>query len=354
MQEQITKMSFMKGFKRPQGITFEQSQNTPEHAQFIVQPFERGYGTTIGNTLRRILLSSIQGYAITCLRISVHGEDDNDHVLSSEFETIPHVVEDTLEVINNLKQIRISLPDDADQRTIKLSVAGAHEIKGADLEKQTGVVVANKDLHILTAMKKANFEIEMQIDLARGYVPAELNKKYIEEVNVIAIDAIFSPIERVKYSVESTRVGHRTDYDKLILDIWTDGTVTPADALSEASRIAKEHFMVFVNTDEGDSVFVENSGQDDEQVRKLLQTSVDELELTVRSSNCLKKANINNIGDLMAKTEEEIAQTRNFGKKSLQEIKEKLQAWNLHLGLTDYAQIKQALLNLPKRKLEQR
>lgn len=339
----MARKNLLKGFKKPKGITFEHSEVTPNYGKFVAQPFERGYGHTIGNTLRRILLSSIQGYAVSALRITSYDAEGNAHVLSSEYESIPAVVEDTPDVINNLKQIQIALEDDSEQRTLLVELKGPGDITGKDLQVDDSVRVVNKDQHILTIMEDGHLEIEVQIDLGRGYTPAELNEKYVEVIGTIAIDAIFSPIRRVKYAVENTRVGQRTDYDKLVFELWTDGTIRPEDALAEAAKIAKDHFTVFINFDEDQILGDDDIDEEEERIKKLLDTPVEELELSVRSSNCLKNANIRSIGDLTSRTEEDIAKTRNFGKKSLQEIKEKLHEWNLSLGMTDYSQLKNAL-----------
>jgi DNA-directed RNA polymerase subunit alpha len=195
----------------------------------------------------------------------------------------------------------------------------------------------------MTLMADARIEFEVQVDLNRGYVPSEVNEKYIEVIGTIPMDAIFSPVKKVKYSVEPTRVGQRSDYDKLILEVWTDGSVRPDDALAEAAKIAKDHFSVFINFDENNIGLDDDLDEGDERIRQILNTPVEELELSVRSSNCLKNANIKTIGELTRKTEDDIAKTRNFGKKSLQEIKEKLQEWNLGLGMTDYSLLKNAV-----------
>ncbi len=348
----MARKNLLKGFKRPKGITFEHSEVTPNYGKFIAYPFERGYGTTIGNTLRRILLSSIQGYAVTAVRITTYDKEGTPHVLSSEYEAIPGVVEDTPDVINNLKILQILLKDDLEQKTLILEVKGKKELKGSDLEVDDSIKVISKDLHIATTMEDANFEMELQIDLGRGYVPAEMNEKYIEIIGTIPVDAIFSPIQRVKYSIEDTRVGQRSDYDKLTLEVWTNGSIKPDDAVAEAAKIAKDHFTIFINFDEDE---VEGEGdidEEEESIKKLLETPVEELELSVRSSNCLKNANIRSIGDLTMRTEEDIAKTRNFGKKSLQEIKEKLKEWNLSLGMTDYSALKKALKTVKKKKEE--
>ncbi|AHC14319.1 DNA-directed RNA polymerase subunit alpha [Salinispira pacifica] len=336
----MARKNLLKGFKKPKGITFEHSEVTPDYGRFIAYPFERGYGTTIGNTLRRILLSSIQGYAISAIRITSYDAEGNAHVLSSEYESIPEVVEDTSDLISSLKQLQIKLPEDTEQKNILVEVKGEGEITGASLEVDSEIEVINNDLHLLTCMPNAHLEIEVQIDLGRGYVPAELNENYIEIIGTIPMDAIFSPIKRVVFKTENTRVGNRADYDKLTLEIWTDGTIKPDDALAEAAKIAKDHFTIFINFDENDILAEEDVDEENARIQAILETPVEELELSVRSSNCLKNANIKSIGDLTSKTEDEIAKTRNFGKKSLQEIKEKLKEWNLSLGMTDYSSLR--------------
>ena len=348
----MARKNLLKGFKRPKGITFEHSEASPNYGKFVAYPFERGYGTTIGNSIRRILLSSIQGYAVTAVRITAYDKEGTPHVLSSEYESIPGVVEDTPDVINNLKLVQIKLNDDLDQKNIIIEIKGKRELRGSDLETDDSIIIKNKDLHIASTMDDANFEIELQIDLGRGYVPAEMNEKYIEVIGTIPMDSIFSPIKRVKYSVEDTRVGQRSDYDKLILEVWTDGTISPEDAVAEAAKIAKDHFTIFINFDEDDVQGDGDVDEEEESIRKLLETPVEELELSVRSSNCLKNANIRSIGDLTMRTEDDIAKTRNFGKKSLLEIKEKLKEWNLSLGMTDYSALKKALKTVKKKKEE--
>jgi DNA-directed RNA polymerase subunit alpha len=336
----MARKNLLKGFKKPKGITFEHGETNSDYGKFIAYPFERGYGTTIGNTLRRIMLSSIQGYAITALKITSYDTEGTAHVISSEYESIPEVVEDTPEVISNMRALCIKLPEELEQKVIHVELKGAGEVTGADIEKNNDVEVVNKDLKLMTMMEDAHLDVEIQIDLGRGYVPAELNEQYIEEIGTIAVDAVFSPIKRVKYFTENTRVGQRSDYDKLTIEIFTDGTISPEDALAEAAKIAKDHFTIFINFDEESINGDDEVDEEEERVRTILNTPVEELELSVRSSNCLKNANIRTIGDLTKKTEEEIAKTRNFGKKSLNEIKEKLKEWNLSLGMTDYSVLK--------------
>lgn len=335
----MARKNLLRGFKRPRGITFERSQVGDHSGRFVAYPFERGYGTTIGNTLRRVLLSSMQGYAVTAVRITSYDEDDTPHLISSEFEPIPEVVEDTPEIINNLKHLQIRLPGDLYQKVVTVECKGPGDFCGGDLEKYSDVEIINKELRIATLMEKAKFDIEIQVDLGRGYVPAELNEKYIETTGTIPLDAIFSPIKRVKYEVENCRVGQRGDYDKLIMEVTTNGVIKPDDAVAEASKIIKEQFSSFINFEEDGFNGDEEIDEKEERIRAVLNIPVDELELSVRSSNCLKNANIKSVGDLTRKTEDDIAKTRNFGKKSLQEIKGKLSEWNLTLGMTDYSQV---------------
>lgn len=335
----MARTNLLTGFKRPKGITFEHSEVEENYGKFIAYPFERGYGITIGNTLRRILLSTIQGYAVTAIRVTKYNKDGAPHNVSSEYETIEDIIEDVPVVINNLKKLQIKLNDDAETETILVDLKGPGNFTGKDIIREDRIDVINEDLHIATLTEDCNIEFELQVDLGRGYVPSERNEKYIEVIGTIPIDSFFSPIIKVKYHVENTRVGQRTDYDKLILEIWTDGSITPEDALAEASKIAKDHFTIFINFDEEEIIGDEEKDGEDEELKKYLDTPVEELELSVRSSNCLKNANIQTIGDLTQMSEDDIVKTRNFGKKSLQEIKDKLLEWNLSLGMTDYSQV---------------
>ncbi|MBP5464853.1 MAG: DNA-directed RNA polymerase subunit alpha [Treponema sp.] len=336
----MARKNLLEGFKRPKGLSFEHLETNPNYGKFTAYPFEPGFGTTVGNTLRRVLLSSIQGYAISSIRITSYDADDVPHVISSEFETIPNISEDTLEVINSLKQIRLRLPRDVEQDTIFYEFKGPGTIKSEDFEKEGQLEVFTKDLVVFTMMEGARLDVEIQVDLGRGYVPAEVNSHYIDVVGSIAMDCIFTPVPKVKYSIEPCRVGQRNDYDKLILEIWTDGSIKPEDALGEAAKIAKEYFAVFVNFNESEFAGSDDLDEGDERLRSLLNTPVEELELSVRSSNCLKNANIHTIGELTRKTEDDITKTRNFGKKSLEEIKSKLEEHGLTLGMTDYSHLK--------------
>jgi len=339
----MARRNLLKGFKRPKGITFEHSELKHNYGKFTAAPFEPGFGTTVGNTLRRVLLSSIQGYAITTVKITSYDEAGTAHMVSNEFETIPNIVEDTLEIIDNLKQIRLKLPYDVESDLIFFEFSGKGEIKSNDFSKVGQVEVLSQGQHVMTLLDNAKVDFEIKVELGRGYVPSEVNERYVDVIGTIPMDAIFTPVKKVKYSVVPTRVVQRSDYDKLELEIWTDGTIRPDDALAEAAKIAKDHFSVFINFDENNLGADDDFDEDDERLRALLNTPVEELELSVRSSNCLKNANIKTIGELTRKTEDDIAKTRNFGKKSLQEIKEKLKEWNLSLGITDMNVIKSAV-----------
>jgi DNA-directed RNA polymerase subunit alpha len=344
----MARKNLLSGFKRSKGISFEPLEVSANYGKFSAYPFEPGFGTTIGNTLRRVLLSSIPGYAISSVRITSYDEAGTARVVSSEFDIIPGIVEDTLEVLNSLKQIRLRLSDCADGEVLLYDFTGPAKITSDDLERPGQVEVFTEGLPVWTMSAGAHIEMEVQIDLGRGYVPAEVNEKYIEVVGTIPLDSIFTPIPKVKYSVEPCRVGQRSDYDKLVIEVWTDGTITPDDALGEAAKIVKDHLSVFINFDDHESLIGNEIDELDENVRRILNTSVDELELSVRSSNCLKNANIRTIGELTRKSEDDITKTRNFGKKSLDEIKQKLKDWNLSFGMTDYSHLK-AIVNLTEK-----
>lgn len=339
----MARKNLLKGFKKPKNVQFDHLESNPNYGKFTAYPFEPGFGTTIGNTLRRVLLSSIQGYAVSAVRITSYDSDGVPHVISSEFEAIQNVSEDTLEILNSLKLMRVKLPEDVEQDTLLFEFKGPGEVKTDDFAKEGQLEILTKDVPVFTMMEGAHIEFDIKVDLGRGYVPAEVNEHYIEVVGTIPMDAIFTPVTKVKYMIEPCRVGERNDYDKLVLEVWTDGTITPEDALAEAAKIAKDHFTVFVNFNDSEISGNDEFDEGDEKIKELLRTPVEELELSVRSSNCLKNANIRTIGELTRKTEDDIAKTRNFGKKSLTEIKEKLQEWGLSLGMTDYSQLKNSV-----------
>lgn len=309
----------------PETVERDDATYSTTYGRFIVQPLERGFGATIGNSLRRVLLSSLQGAAITQIRV--------DNVLH-EFSTIQGVVEDASEVILNLKQVRLKLLNKRPDR-ISIHLKGPSDFKAGDLQKVTpDIEILNPDHHIATLNKEADFTMELRIGRGRGYVPAEENQLPEQPIGTIALDAIFNPIKKVNYTVENTRVGHRTDYEKLILEVWTDGSVTPDDALTYAGQILKEHIELFISFDvEPEKNEVSEVDKDILRIRKLLKMNVDELELSVRSYNCLKAANIQTIGDLVKRDEQEMLKFRNFGRKSLQELSKILEEKGIHFGM---------------------
>lgn len=336
----MARKNLLKGFKKPKGLEFEEKQLTDTYGKFTAYPFEIGFGTTIGNCLRRILLSSIQGYAISAVLITSYDDDGVPHTISSEFENIPHVSEDTLEVLNKLKQIRLRLANDSEQGAFHFEFQGHSSITSSDFAVEGQLEILGEPIHIMELMKGANVSLDIQVDFSRGYVPAEMNEKYTDVVGTIPLDAIYGPVLKVSYSIEPCRVGQRNDYDKLVLEIWTDGTVSPEDALGEAAKIAKEHFSIFINFDENECIGEDEDDEHEKHIKQLLATSINSLNFTVRAKNCLDFAGIKTLGELAKKTEDEIAGMRNVGKMTLTEIHAKLAEFNLHLGMTDYSHLK--------------
>ncbi|MEO6182817.1 MAG: DNA-directed RNA polymerase subunit alpha [Verrucomicrobiota bacterium] len=324
-------------FEMPKRLTKEDSTATETYAKFVADPFETGYGHTIGNSLRRVLLSSLEGAAITSIKI-----DGAMH----EFATVEGVVEDVTDIVLNLKKVLFKAHS-REPQTLLISVNKEGDVTAGDIELNQNVELVNPKQHICTLDKKKKFEMELEVKVGRGFLPGDENKKPDQAIGVIAIDSLFSPVTRVKYSVESARVGQRTDYDRLIIEIWTDGRISPDDALTQASAILQHHLDVFVGYDKNAVEFEEVADkQDDEKsrMRKLLNMSVNEIELSVRAANCLNNANITTVGQLAMKTEAEMLKYRNFGKKSLNEIKDKLTSLSLSLGMN----IDPALLEAPK------
>ena len=310
----------------PKTLAKDEATATDTYAKFVAEPFEAGYGHTLGNSLRRVLLSSLEGAAISSVRI-----DGAPH----EFTSLPGVVEDVVDIILNLKKVRFKAPDH-DARAATISVTKEGSVTAADIQCVQGVDVVNPEQHICTLDRKQKFDAELEIKVGRGFATGDENKHADQPIGVIAIDSIFSPVTRVKYAVENTRVGQRTDYDKLILDVWTDGRITPDEALLEASAILRHHLDVFVGYDDKKVEFDETPeevSQENTRLKKLLNMSVNEIELSVRAANCLNNANITTVGQLAMKTEAEMLKYRNFGKKSLNEIKDKLQQLGLGLGM---------------------
>ena len=312
-----------KGFQRPKRLECDTETLTPTYGRFWAQPFERGFGTTVGNALRRVLLSSVEGAAITAVKI--------EGVLH-EFSSIPGVVEDTIDLILNLKQIPIKLNVDRPE-TIYLRGEGAQELKAGHIETNPNVEILDPEVHIATLMDEAHLSIEMRVKPGRGYVSADRNFDHDLTIGFIPIDSVHSPVRKVNYTVEDARLGQTTDYDKLTIEVWTNGAVSPGDAVGLASKLLKDHLSIFVNFEERTEVVADTTGSDLDKLRENLQRSIDELELSVRSYNCLKNADIKTIGDLVQRSESEMLKTKNFGRKSLNEIKELLAEMGLSLGM---------------------
>ena len=295
------------------------------YGKFVVEPLQRGYGLTLGNCLRRILLSSLPGAAVTSVKI--------DGILH-EFSTIPGVKEDVTEIILNLKKLAIRL-DGEDTKRVIINAVGPKEVTAADIIGDSDLTIYNLDQHIATLEENATLVMEINIGKGRGYVPAEQNKTDSTPISVIPVDSIFTPVRRVNYLVEDTRVGQVTDFDKLTLEIWTDGSVSPEEGVSIGAKIMQEHLNQFISLDEaasGMSILVE---REEDQKEKALDKTIDELELSVRSYNCLKRASINTVEELTEKTEEDMMKVRNLGKKSLDEVKKKLAELGLSLRPSD-------------------
>jgi len=308
---------------KPTKLDLERETSTAHHVRFSAEPFERGYGITIGNSLRRVLLSSIMGAAITTVKI-----DGVDH----EFSTIRGVKEDVTEIILNLKKVVLRMDDDK-PRMLRIEKKGEGIVTAGDIIHEAGVEIVNPDHPIATLSEEAKLYMEMKAKVGRGYVPSERNLEEDDPIGTIPIDAIYSPIKKVSYNVTPARVGHRTDYDKLTMEIITNGSVPALDALAFAAKIIRDQMRIFINFEE-DEDFEERGGRasDQQEFSDNLYKSVDELELSVRSANCLKNADIKYIGELVQKTEQEILMTKNFGRKSLNEIKEILSCMGLRLG----------------------
>lgn len=308
---------------RPKYLEIEQETLTDYYGRFEAKPLERGYGITVGNSIRRLLLSSLQGAAITSVKI--------DGVLH-EFSTLPGVREDVANIILNLKELRLRHHGDRDE-TITLAVSGEKVVTAADIKTSQNIEILNPDLHIATLGPGGKLKAEMTVKMGKGYVPAERNKEEGLPVGAIPIDSIFSPIKKVTYNVTNARVGQRTDYDRLVMEVWTDGSVKPDDAVAYAAKILKEQLQIFINFDEAFEPEEEELTEEEMKLNPNLYRKVDELELSVRSANCLQNANIKYIGELCQKSEGEMLKTKNFGRKSLNEIKEILETMGLSLGM---------------------
>jgi len=314
-----------KDFQLPKRLECDESTYTNTYGKFIAAPFERGYGVTLGNSLRRVLLSSIEGSAVTSVKFQG---------AQHEFTTIAGVLEDIPEIILNIKNLALNSHSKI-PKTIFIDKDSKGEVKAKDIEGDDTIEIINPDLHIATLTKNAKFRLEMEVSKGRGYVPAELNKKEDQPISVIPVDSIFTPVKKINFSVENTRVGQRTDYDKLILEVWTNGAIAPKDALLYASNILQRHLDIFVSFGQ-----LPEEVEDEPQMSKeesalyeKLRLPISELELSVRSANCLREANIKTIVELVKQNEEEMLGLKNFGKKSLTEIKELLAVMGLSLGM---------------------
>jgi len=312
-----------KGFQRPKRLECNMETLSPTFGTFYAQPFERGFGTTIGNALRRVLLSSVEGAAVTAVKI--------DGVLH-EFSSLPGVVEDTTDIILNLKQIPMKLNVDRPE-TIRIKADGPRDVRSGDIETSSNVEILDPDIHIASLSEEGKLHMEMRVKPGRGYVTADRNFDTDLDIGYIPIDSVHSPVRKVNYTVEDARLGQTTDYDKLTIEVWTNGSVLPQDAVALASKLIKDHLTIFLNFEESAAAADDEIDHEDERVAESLSRSVDELELSVRSYNCLKNANIRTIGELVQKTEAEMLKTKNFGRKSLNEIKEILSGMGLSLGM---------------------
>jgi len=314
----------LKNFQMPRGVVIEDDTVTDGYSKFVIEPLERGYGTTIGNSIRRVLLSSLPGAAVVGVRIDG---------VAHEFSTMPNVVEDVAEIILNLKGLRLILHSD-EPKTLMLEAEGKGDVTAEDIQTDMDVEILNPDLHIASLDEGGQLRMEIHVDNGRGYVIAEQNKIPDQPIGVIPMDSMFSPVTRVNFQVENTRIGQRTDYDRLVLEIWTDASVIPQDALSTASQILRNHLQLFISIE--DQFISEPDEEVDEkfeETKKLLQMNVEELELSVRSSNCLRAADIKTLADLVQKSETEMLKYRNFGRKSLTELSQILQAMDLAFGM---------------------
>jgi DNA-directed RNA polymerase subunit alpha len=312
-----------KGFQRPKRLEVERASLSPSFGRFYAQPFERGYGTTIGNALRRILLSSIEGAAVTAVKI--------EGVLH-EFSSIPGVVEDTTDIILNVKQVPFRCHVDHPE-SLTVSVEGPGTVTAGDIKASSNVEILDPTVHIATLSEEGKLSMEMRLKRGRGYRSADRNFDDDLSIGFIPVDSVHSPVTKVNYKVEDARLGQTTDYDKLTLEVWTDGSLAPQDAVAVASKLLKDHMTIFINFEETPEEELDFPTTEDERLMEQLNRSVEELELSVRSYNCLKNADIKLIGDLVTRSEAEMLKTKNFGRKSLNEIKDLLAEMGLALGM---------------------
>jgi len=316
-------MTLWKGFQKPKRLEVDTETLTATYGKFYAQPFERGFGTTVGNALRRVLLSAIEGAAITAVKI--------EGVLH-EFSSLPGVVEDVTDIILNLKQIPIKMHTTT-EKIVTLDVERKGKVTAADLQGDSSIEILDPAAPIATLSENGKLQMELRVNLGRGYVSADKNFDEDMGIGYIPIDSVHSPVRRVNYHVEAARIGQATDYDRLVLEVWTNGTVSPADAVGLAATLLRDHLTIFVNAEHETAFEGEGEGQLPENLAEYLNRSVDELELSVRSANCLKNAGIRTIRDLVQKSEKDMLETKNFGRKSLNEIKDILRPMGLSLGM---------------------
>ena len=317
--------SLLKGFKRPNKIEFQHDEVNANYGKFIAEPFEKGYGITVGNSLRRVLLSSIEGTAITAVKIEG---------VSHEFATIPGVFEDVTRIILNLKKVRFKYEGEL-HKVLHVVKEGPGQLTAADFDVDSEISVLNPDLVIANLDADGKIDIEVQVEKGRGYIPSEISKNSIDVIGVIAIDAIFTLIQKVNVSVVDTRVGQRTDYDKLILEIWTDGSIKPDDALAQAAKMIKDHMTLFINFEEQVEDAEEVIDENYEKLKVTLSKSIDDLEFSVRSYNMLKSLDVHTLEHLVRKTEDELRKSKHYSDQVLKEVKGKLENMHLSLGLKD-------------------
>jgi DNA-directed RNA polymerase subunit alpha len=316
-------MTLWKGFQKPKRLEIDSETLTSTYGKFYAQPFERGFGTTVGNALRRVLLSSIEGAAITAVKI--------EGVLH-EFSSLPGVVEDVTDIILNLKQIPIKMHT-SDEKLLTIDVERKGKVTAADIQGDSAIEILEPDAPIATLSENGRLQMEMRVSTGRGYVSADKNFDDDMGIGYIPIDSVHSPVRRVNYHVEAARIGQATDYDRLVLEVWTNGTISPTDAVGLAATLLRDHLTIFVNAEHETALEGAGDGELPENLAEYLNKSVDELELSVRSANCLKNAGIRSIRDLVQKTEKEMLETKNFGRKSLNEIKDILRPMGLSLGM---------------------
>ena len=316
-------MTLWKGFQKPKRLEIDSETLTSVYGKFYAQPFERGFGTTIGNALRRVLLSSIEGAAITAVKI--------EGVLH-EFSSLPGVVEDVTDIILNLKQIPIKMHTN-DEKVLTLDVSRKGKVTAADLQGDSAIEILDPDAPIATLSENGRLQMEMRVSTGRGYVSADKNFDDDMGIGYIPIDSVHSPVRRCNYHVEAARIGQATDYDRLVLEVWTNGTISPTDAVGLAATLLRDHLTIFVNAEHETALEGVGEGELPENLAEYLNKSVDELELSVRSANCLKNAGIRTIRDLVQRTEKDMLETKNFGRKSLNEIKDILRPMGLSLGM---------------------